>query len=158
LLGGGAIALLVFELRTAPASATEPRQGSESQVASKPTDSPSSDSTPTPSPAPSPYTDKDLVGGWRTHVNEQGQRMEITVTFMQDGATRYVFKDAQGRTATDHASWRYSDGILYERYSNGKSGKDSIRWLDRDDFELTIIDNGTPSYQGVKRRYHRITK
>jgi len=156
LLGGAGIALLLFELKGSPATARETNQGSETRADPKPAVSPASNSAPIPSPSPSPYTDKDLVGTWRTHVNEQGLRTEITVTFLLDGSTRYVFKDAQGRTAIDHASWRYSDGALYERYSNGKSGKDSIRWIDRDDFELTIIDNGLPSYAGVKRRYHRI--
>jgi hypothetical protein len=155
LLGGGVIALVVFELKISPATARDTNQGSDGQVALKPSVSPSSNSTPTPPPSPSPYTDKNLVGTWRTRVNEQGARWEITVTFLQDGATRYVFKDAQGRTSTDHASWRYSDGTLFERYSNGKSGKDSITWIDQDTFDLTIIDNGIPSYAGLKRRYRR---
>jgi len=157
LLGGAGLALVLFELRVSPATARGTNQGSETQANPQPVVSQSLNSTPTPTPSPSPYTDKDLVGVWRTHVNEQGLKTEITVTFLVDGSTRYAFKDAQGRVETDHASWRYSDGILYERYSNGKSGKDSIRWIDRDNFELTIIDNGTPSYAGVKRRYHRET-
>jgi len=158
LLGGGGIALVLFELKVSPATARGTNQDAETQADPKPAVSSAANSTPapTPAPSPSPYTDKELVGAWRTRVNEQGLRTEITVTFLQDGSTRYVFKDAQGRTETDHASWRYSDGILYERYSNGKSGKDSIRWIDRDDFELTIIDNGLPSYAGLKRRYHRV--
>ena len=157
LLGGGGLALVLFELRVSPATARGTNQGSETQANPQPVVSQSLNSTPTPTPSPSPYTDKDLVGVWRTHVNEQGLKTEITVTFQVDGSTRYAFKDAQGRTETDQASWRYSDGILYERYSNGKSGKDSIRWIDRDDFVLTIIDNGMPSYAGLKRRYHRET-
>ncbi len=157
LLGGGGIALLLFELKVSPATARETNQGSASQADAKPLVSPASNGTPTPAPSPSPYSDNDLVGTWRTQVNEQGLKMEITVTFLVDGSTRYAFKDAQG-TETDHASWRYSDGILYERYSNGKSGKDSINWIDRNNFVLTIIDNGRPAYAGVKRRYHRITQ
>jgi hypothetical protein len=155
LLVCGVTALVLFAFRGSSAPTTETNRNLESQVVPKPTDAPSPQTLP--SPSPSPFTDKDLVGAWRTRVNEQGQRMDITVTFQQDGATRYVFENAAGQTVTDHASWRYADGILYERYSNGKSGKDSIRWLDRDNFVLTIIDNGMPAYSGLKRRYHRLT-
>ena len=83
--------------------------------------------------------------------------MEITVTFLSDGNTRYLFKDARGRTATDTGTWQYSDGILFERFSNGASGRGSIRWIDDDTVELTIIDNGVPAYAGVKRIYRRVT-
>jgi len=155
LVVGGVTALVLFGLKFSKTMESGTNQSPGTQVASKPTVEPSP--LPSPSPSPSPYTDKDLVGAWRSAVNEQGQRIEITVTFLQDGATRYIFKDARGQTSTYAASWRYADGILYERYPNGKSGRDCIRWLDRNDFELTIIDNGDRSSAGVKRRYQRIT-
>jgi serine/threonine-protein kinase len=155
-LGGGVIALAVFGPKLFPTASGNTNQAPEIRTAVAPT--PTSSPEPTAEPSPSPHTDKDLVGAWRTHVTEQGQKWEITVTFLQDGATRYHFKDAQGRTATDQASWRYSDGILYERYSSGKSGKNSIKWIDQNTFDLTIIDNGTPSYAGLKRRYHRVNQ
>ena len=82
--------------------------------------------------------------------------MEITVTFLANGTSRYSFKDAKGRTGSDTGTWQYSDGILFERFSNGSSAKGSIRWIDRDNLEITIIDNGVPAYSGLKRRYRRI--
>lgn len=97
-----------------------------------------------------------LVGSWRTNVTENGQATEITVTFLAEGDTRYRFKDAKGRTANDTGTWQYSDGILFERFSTGASGKGSLRWIDDDTVELTIIDNGVPAYAGLKRIYRRV--
>ena len=97
-----------------------------------------------------------LVGVWRTNVFELGINEEITYTFFADGTSRAVFKDTKGRTGTDHGTWQYSDGILYEKFSNGASGKGSIEWIDNDTLVITIIDNGVPAYNGLKRRYRRI--
>ena len=97
-----------------------------------------------------------LVGVWRTKVSELGNNEEITYTFLADGTSSVVLKDTKGRTGTDHGTWQYSDGILYERFSNGASGKGSIEWIDNDTMVITIIDNGVPAYKGLKRRYRRI--
>ena len=97
-----------------------------------------------------------LVGTWRSRVSEFGQQYEITVRFAPEGTATYLMKDAMGRTATMMGTWQYSDGLLYERFSNGASGKGSINWVDTDNFVLTIIDNGVPAYSGIKRYYHRL--
>lgn len=97
-----------------------------------------------------------LVGAWRANVSEAGNNIEINYTFGADGTTDIFLRDAQGRTVRDHGTWQYSNGVLYERFSNGRGGQGSIKWLDRNTFELTIIDNGNPAYRGLKRRYHRI--
>jgi serine/threonine-protein kinase len=112
--------------------------------------------SPSPSVSPTPRTSASLVGSWRTNVIENGQATEITVTFLSEGDTRYRFKDAKGRTANDTGTWQYSDGILFERFSTGASGRGSIRWIDDDTVELTIIDNGVPAYAGLKRIYRRV--
>jgi len=112
--------------------------------------------SPAPAVSPTPRPSSALVGSWRTNVNEGGQATEITVIFSTEGDTRYRFKDAKGRTANDTGTWQYSDGILFERFSNGASGKSSIRWIDDDTVELTIIDNGVPAYAGLKRTYRRV--
>jgi len=113
-------------------------------------------SSPSSLASPTPRSSAALVGAWRTNVVENGQDMQINVTFLSDGDSRYFFKDARGRTATDKGTWQYSDGILFERFSNGSSGKASIKWIDDNTVELTIIDNGVPSYIGVKRLYRRV--
>jgi hypothetical protein len=96
------------------------------------------------------------VGTWRTNVYEKGQHTEITVTFLSTGNTRYIFKE-RGGTTTDTATWQYSDGTLFETFHSGASGKGTIRWIDDNNFEITIIDNGVPAYNGLKRQYHRIS-
>ena len=111
--------------------------------------------SPTPAVSPTPRTAQALVGTWRTSDVENGLPTEVTVTFLPDGNTRYAFKQ-RGKTATDTATWQYSDGMLFERYSTGTTGKVSIRWIDDNHFEATIIDNGVPAYSGRKRDYHRI--
>ena len=117
---------------------------------------PQSWSSPTPSPSPTPRTAQAIVGTWRTNVSENGRNTEITVTFLPTGNTRYVFKE-RGGTTTDTATWQYSDGTLFERFSSGASGKGAIRWIDDNHFEITIIDNGVPAYNGLKRQYHRVS-
>lgn len=97
-----------------------------------------------------------MVGVWRSISNEFGDSVEMIYTANADGTYQYFARNAQGATAQDHGLWQYSNGILYQKFSNGGSGKGSIEWLDRNTFVLTIIDNGTPAYNGVKRRYHRV--
>jgi hypothetical protein len=97
-----------------------------------------------------------MVGVWRAVSTEFGSSMEITYTANADGTYQFFARNAQGATAQDYGLWQYSNGILYQKFSNGGTGKGSIEWLDRNTFVLTIIDNGTPAYNGVKRRYHRV--
>ena len=151
---GGVVTLLIFGYsRMSASSSSNTNQDSEKQAPLSSSQSP----TPSPSESPSPPTANSLVGVWRTSVVENGVSMEITVTFLADGQTRYLFTTAQGRRATDYGTWQYSDGILFEKFSNGASGRGSIRWIDQDNIELTIIDNGVPAYAGLKRRYRRIS-
>jgi nitrate reductase NapE component len=112
--------------------------------------------SPSPSASATPRGSASVVGVWRTNVTEDGQETEITVAFLANGNTRYLFKDPQGRTSGDTGTWQYSDEILFERFSNGASGKSSIRWIDDNTVELTIIDNGVPAYSGLKRTYYRV--
>jgi hypothetical protein len=149
LAGAAGILIFGYARMTASMAASNDNQSGETKSESSPDQSPSRSPTPRSSAA--------LVGVWRTSVVENGQAQEITVTFLPDGDTRYLFKDARGRTATDTGTWQYSDEILFERFSSGASGKASIEWIDDNTVELTIIDNGVPSYIGVKRKYRRVT-
>jgi serine/threonine-protein kinase len=149
LAGAAGILIFGYARMSASIAASNDNQPGETKNESSPDQSPSRSPTPRSSAA--------LVGVWRTSVVENGEAQEIKVTFLSDGNTRYLFKDARGRTATDTGTWQYSDEILFERFSSGASGKASIRWIDDNTVELTIIDNGVPSYIGLKRKYRRVT-
>lgn len=97
-----------------------------------------------------------MVGVWRANVSELGNTLEITFSVNADGTASYLVRDKEGHTGQEYARWQYSDGILYERFSNGASGRGSVEWIDSDTFDLTIIDNGTPAYSGMKRHYRRV--
>jgi hypothetical protein len=147
-IGVAGILIFGYSRMTVPTPVTNSNRPSEKQDESW--------SSPSPEASPTPRSSAALIGTWRTNVVENGQNQEINVTFLSDGDTQYLFKDTRGRTATDKGTWQYSDGMLFERFSNGASGKASIRWIDDNTLELTIIDNGVPSYIGVKRLYRRI--
>jgi serine/threonine-protein kinase len=156
IIGGGLIGWL--SLRNKDARTQESSAPSPSQVSTKQS-SDLKDSKNNAENRGSPETEEGspaqrLVGVWRANVNELGTSTAITYTFKSDGTSRALFKTPRG-TGTDQGTWRYSDGILHERFSNGASGKGSIRWIDDDTFEITIIDNGVPAYSGLKRIYHR---
>lgn len=156
-IGGGLIAWLSLrdkDDRAPESSSSSPSPASAKQSAdAKESDNKNGnrDSAVTEDGSPS----QKLVGIWRANVTELGTSTAITYTFNSDGTSRAVFKDSQGRTGSDQGTWQYSDGILHERFSNGVSGKGSIKWIDDDTFEITIIDNGVPAYSGIRRIYHR---
>jgi len=168
-IGGGAIGLLIFgysrlqdsssaaNLNQGSATPSSPSQNSPSpgfpyQSLSTPSDTPQSSPPASPTPQAS-----DLVGVWRTNVFENNVRQEITYTFFADGRSKAVFKTADGQTESHLGAWRYSDNTLFETFPEGAKGKGAIKWIDRDTFEITIIDNGVPAYNGLKRRYRRIS-
>ena len=159
-VGGGATALLAVYYSRSPASSSSPNVN-RPRVMAEPSPSPATVKETRPAvaqPSPSPTIQaRQLVGVWRTNVYENQQNTEINYTFMADGSSRMVFKRSDGSTGTDSGTWQYSDGILFERFSNGASGKGSIRWIDDNHFEITIIDNGIPAYSGLKRRYRRVS-
>ncbi|PWT93487.1 MAG: hypothetical protein C5B55_04415 [Blastocatellia bacterium] len=154
ILSGGVVVFLVLKYSYTTSAAADSSQ----RVTVANPGTPSSTLSPQPSPSPSPSSTpnaQSLVGIWRTNVLENGSNMEITVTFRANGTSRYLFKNQNGQ-AIDAGTWQYSDETLFEKFSNGASGKGAIRWLDPNTFEITIIDNGVPAYAGLKRRYRRV--
>jgi hypothetical protein len=101
-------------------------------------------------------TAQQLVGVWRGKISELGETFEVTFTASADGTYQYLVKNRRGQTAKQYGNWQYTNGMLYQTFPNGASGKGSIEWIDSDTFELTIIDNGVPAYNGLKRRYRRV--
>jgi len=99
--------------------------------------------------------DSKLVGTWKAKVVELGIPTEIIWHIKPDGTTGYVFTTPL-ETTTMEGTWTYSDGTIYETVSGGASASSSIRWVDQDNFILTIKDNGVPAYRGLKRSYRRL--
>jgi len=95
-----------------------------------------------------------LVGYWKTSVNETGTPTNIFWNIKTDGTTAYVFQTSQG-SGKSNSTWNYADGIWYEGLSSGVTAKSSIQWVSKDEFILTVIDNGNSQYPGVKRRFIR---
>jgi hypothetical protein len=164
LLGGGALGLLIYgytRMQDSPVANGNQSPGSPSPAHSPglstdiPGASPSPEIQNSPSPRDTP-TSSQLVGTWRTNVYEDKQQVEITYTFLANGTSKAVFKTGAGAKQTHYGEWRYSDSTLFETFASGSSGKGAIRWIDHDNFELTIIDNGVPLYSGLKRRYRRV--
>lgn len=100
-------------------------------------------------------TAQQLVGLWRSRVTELGETFDVTFTAHADGTYQYSARNRLGQISKQNGTWQYSNGMLYQTFANGASGRGSVEWIDHDTFELTIIDNGVPAYNGVKRRYHR---
>ncbi|WP_438425424.1 hypothetical protein [Aquimarina macrocephali] len=97
-----------------------------------------------------------LVGHWESNLTENGVEFTILLNLKSDGNSVYQFVDEHIKENDyDYGTWQYSNGVLYEKFSDGVSGKGRVKWISNDRFELTIIDNGTPSYTGLKRYYQR---
>jgi hypothetical protein len=118
--------------------------------------------TPT-TPPPAGEHDPRLVGSWKANLVEDGVAFEIIVHFWPDGTLDYVVTPHNGpQQIVANRTWTYSNGILLERSATGKSPNDlpssgSIRWIDENNFVLTIKDNGgDESQKGVERHYTRL--
>jgi hypothetical protein len=130
----------------------ENTQGNENRDATSPNTGGGDKGNPASGNIP---TAQQLVGLWRGKVSELGETFEVTFTAYADGTYQYFARNKRGQSIKQYGTWQYTNGTLYQTFSNGASGKASVEWIDDDTFELTIIDNGVPAYNGLKRRYHR---
>lgn len=154
--GGGIITFLVFIGNNKESAANENKSIENKSIVSVENSSVIENIKDAPV-TPMPVTATQMVGTWRTSVHENGLRQDIIYTFNADGTSKVVLKDKRGRTlGTEYNLWQYSDAVLYETFSNGSKAKGSIKWIDYDNFEITIIDNGVPAYNGIKRNYERV--
>ncbi len=96
-----------------------------------------------------------LVGSWKANVVELGLPVEIIWHVWPNGTSSYTFTSARGIAAAD-TTWTYSDGVIYERSPSGPPSSASIRWIDRNHFVLTVLDNGNPQTRGLQRHYARL--
>jgi hypothetical protein len=113
--------------------------------------------TPTPQP-PAGDHDPRLVGSWKANLVEGGVAFEIIMHFWPDGTLDYVITTPTGQQKVNR-TWTYSNGILFERSLDPKEfpSSGSLRWIDENNFVLTIKDNGgDESQKGVERHYTRL--
>lgn len=95
-----------------------------------------------------------LIGQWQAKSSEFGTFYIFDWT-LKSGQRSTLRATAGSRFAEVQRTWRYSPpNIVF--LDNGKETlKGSIEWLDKDQFLLTIIDDGNPQNQGVQRLYIR---
>lgn len=95
-----------------------------------------------------------LVGIWIANEVEFGQPNNFYWQLQSNGTSYFRATQPNG-ISEGFGSWQYSNGVIFESYSNGSSARGSIRWLSDNHFELTIINNGFPAFTGLKRNYYR---
>lgn len=97
-----------------------------------------------------------LLGTWECRKMELGEEVRILWSVNSDNTTTYrAYRAGQ----TDHipgSRWSYADGLLYEEFESGATGRGIVKALDANSLELTIIDNDSLPYRGEKRIYRRV--
>jgi hypothetical protein len=101
-----------------------------------------------------------LVGNWQADVVEFGYQLRVIYQLNSDSTyyTRWYLPN--GTYKESSGNWNYSNNILYQRSTLSSAnvtsyGKGSIKWIENNHFQLTILDNGTPAYTGIQRNYYR---
>lgn len=108
--------------------------------------------------APPTLTQSDsakLVGQWETTFTEGSDQVDLIWSMQADGSENYQISILGRGTSQSFGVWQYSDGVIYERLSDGSTARGAVRWIDNDHFELTVLDNGIPAETGQKRYYSR---
>ena len=102
-----------------------------------------------------------MLGSWRAETLEFGHDIEIVWSLSGDGRLVYDLVrvdgvERQGSTGT----WMLEDDVVTEHWvrPDGSTGvgRGRIEKIDEQSFWLTILDNGSPEYTGIRRLYRRI--
>ncbi|MGV0028744.1 hypothetical protein [Phormidesmis priestleyi] len=96
-----------------------------------------------------------LVGTWRADFLESGQAFSTVAQLRRDGTIYGEVLSVNGVVRKLVGKWGYSNGMLFERYSDGSSAQSSVKWLTDNQVELTIVNNGTASQAGRKFMFYR---
>jgi len=102
------------------------------------------------------HQEPQLVGTWKANVVESGVPIEIIWHILPGGRSDYVMTSPAGQEKGSR-TWTYANGIIFETSPEGLPSSGSIRWIDENNFVLTIKDNGGDDRQrGVERHYSRL--
>lgn len=96
-----------------------------------------------------------ITGNWVANVTELGNTCTIYFNVKNDGTYSTIFDCGNGVNVIE-GTWQYTNGELRQTgNSNGRKVRGKIEWKNKDNFIITIIDNGNPDYVGLKRNYIR---
>lgn len=113
---------------------------------------------------PTVITPKYLIGTWAANVVEFGIPQTILIELTEDYSVQGVNGVLSAVTMVNEevasasvGYWKVDNGMFYQYNAYlAQEGYASLRYLSNDSFELTILNNGAPVYNGVKRVYSRI--
>ena len=112
-----------------------------------------------------PVTKQVLVGTWYTELDNERNIdgfMPLTITFSDATTIHYRFYNAKGDSVITEYDSKFTlkNGLLIEDlpYPGGEDVRATARveMISNRAFLLTIIDNGTPGYEGLKRVYVKL--
>ncbi|MFN8242830.1 MAG: M48 family metalloprotease [Ferruginibacter sp.] len=111
-----------------------------------------------------PVTRGILTGTWYTELDNERNTdgfIPLTISFSDATTIHYKFFNAKGDSVITEYDSKFTlkNGILTEElpYVNGETKATArVEMISNRAFLLTIIDNGTPGYEGLKRVYVKL--
>jgi hypothetical protein len=105
-----------------------------------------------------------LVGTWGADVMEFNVPQTILLEFTEDysvqgvnGTMTFVFLVNNNISSTGVSYYLVENNTLYEYNAFlTMTAYGTLRYINNDTFEVTIVNNGVPAYSGLKRVYQRI--
>jgi hypothetical protein len=95
-----------------------------------------------------------IVGQWQATSSEFGVHYIIDWTIRSDQQS-IVRVTVNNRYGEEQRTWNYTAPYITLSNSCKTTFKGEIEWKDKNQFTLTIIDDGNPDNKGVKRYYYR---
>ena len=108
-----------------------------------------------------------IVGSWKSSVNDneysKTDPQEIYWDIDSNGRTTIMFRREGQRDNFNNSTYQYAPtkksnlGAFTSKNSQGTTFLSAIKWISRDEFVLTLInDSNAPHRRGIQRRYVRI--
>lgn len=89
-------------------------------------------------------------------------KQEIVITFSSNGVLDATFRNGFSVTSSK-SNWKYtaqtSTTGMYELFTGDEMiFRGSVRWMDQDTFEETVVFSNDPNFIGMKKIYHRVSR